>query len=340
MRYATLRQLEVFESVARNSSFTQAARELHLSQPAVSAQVHQLEEYAGVALFEQLGRTVHLTQAGVTMLEHSREIIQRFRAVTESMQEAKGVAGGTLIVSAITAGDSFFPHLLAAFVREHAGVRIDLRVVNRGELLKQVSENTTDLGIMGRMPEDAELVSEPFARHPFFIIARPDHPLAGKRGIALAKLVDEPFVEREEASDTWRTMEKVLGALTLKARIRMRLGSNETVKQAVMAGLGIAFLSAHAVALELEVGRLVALDVRGFPHTENWHVVHHRGKRLPPVARAFKEFLLTDGARIIESVTHIPSRTRAPRLGKARARADGGVQSPVNRGRSYRITHR
>ena len=323
MRNATLRQLEVFESVARNLSFTRAARELHLSQPAVSAQVRQLEEYAGVPLFEHLGRAVHLTQAGATMLEHSREIIQRFRAVTESMQEAKGVAGGTLIVSAITAGDSFFPHLLAAFAREHAGVRIDLRVVNRAELLRQVSENTTDLGIMGRVPDAPDLVGEPFARHPFLIIARPDHPLARRRAIPLATLVHEPFVEREEASDTWRTMVKVLGPWTRRAHIGMRLGSNETVKQAVMAGLGIAFLSAHAVALELEVGRLVALDVRGFPHTENWHIVHHRGKRLPPVARAFKEFLLEDGARIIESVTHIPSRARRAGTAKPRRKAGG-----------------
>ena len=321
MRNATLRQLEVFESVARNLSFTRAANELHLTQPAVSAQVRQLEDYAGVPLFEQLGRSVHLTQAGVTMLEHSREIIQRFRAVSESMQEAKGVAGGTLIVSVISAGDSFFPHLLAEFAREHPGVRIDLRVVNRAELVRQVAENTTDLGIVGRVPDEPDLVGESFARHPYFVIARPDHPLARRHGIPLSTLVHERFVEREEGSDTWHTMEKVLGAWMPKAKIGMRLGSNETVKQAVMAGLGIAFLSAHAVALELEVRRLLALDVRGFPHIEHWHIVHHRAKRLPPVARAFKEFLLKDGARIIESVTHIPSRARKGDAAKTRRRS-------------------
>jgi DNA-binding transcriptional LysR family regulator len=315
MKNATLRQLKVFESVARHLSFTQAARELHLSQPAVSAQVRQLEHHAGVPLFELLGKKVYLTHAGAQVLQHSRAIIQQFREASEAIEELKGVAGGRLTVTVISAGDYFFPHVFAAFARENPGVTLDLRVVNRAELLRQMAENVSDLGIMVRVPANADLVAEPFAPHPYVIVARPGHPLAKRRDMRVAELLGEPFVVRERSSDTAHTMTKAFGSWFAKLRIDMEMGSNETIKQAVMAGMGIAFLSAHAVALELEARRLVTLDVRGFPQLESWHVVHRRAKRLPAVARTFKEFLRAHGAAIIEDVTHvgIGSSTRARR---------------------------
>lgn len=305
MKNATLRQLKVFESVARHLSFTQAARELHLSQPAVSAQVKQLEHHAGLPLFEFLGKKVYLTHAGAQVLSHGRAIIQQFREAGEAIEELKGVTGGRLVVTVISAGDYFFPHVFAAFARENPGVTLDLRVVNRAELLRQMAENQSDLGIMVRVPANADLVAEPFAPHPYVIVARPGHPLSRRRGIRVAELLREPFVVRERSSDTAHTMAEAFGPWLAKLRIDMEMGSNETIKQAVMAGMGIAFLSAHAVALELEARRLVTLDVRGFPRLESWNVVHRRTKRLPAVARTFKDYLRANGAAIIEDVTHV-----------------------------------
>ncbi len=319
MKNATLRQLKVFEAVARHASFTRAAQELHLTQPAVSAQVQQLAHHAGVPLFEQLGKKVYLTRAGAEVLAHSRAIIQQFRAAEESIQAMKGVSGGRLIVTVISAGDYFFPHVLAAFSRTHPGVVHDLRVVNRRELLRQLDQNLTDLGIMVRVPDDPDVLSEAFAPHPYVIVAPPRHALAGRRAVRMARLLEEPFAVREEGSDTRHTMARGFGAAMAKVSVAMEIGTNETIKQAVMAGMGVAFLSAHAVAQELQTGRLVALDVQGFPHRESWNVVHRRGKRLPPVAGAFKAFLRHEGAAIIESVTGVDARWRASRR-KAPAR--------------------
>src|SRR5262245_12142715 len=191
MRNATLRQLKVFEAVGRHLSFTQAARELHLTQPAVSAQVKQLEEHAGLPLFEQLGKKVYLTRAGTELIQHSRAIIRQFREADESLQQLKGVAGGTLVVGVISAGDYFFPHLLVAFARANAGVMLDLHVVNRSGLLRELEENQTDLGVMGRAPHDRDIVAEPFAPHPYVVVAPPGHPLARRRNIGIAQLACE-----------------------------------------------------------------------------------------------------------------------------------------------------
>jgi DNA-binding transcriptional LysR family regulator len=312
MKNATLRQLKVFECVARHLSFTAAARELHLTQPAVSAQVKQLEGHAGLPLFEHVGRNVFLTPAGARMVLHSRAIIEQFREASDSMQELKGVAGGKLVVTVISAGDYFFPHVLAAFVRTNPGVTLDLRVRNRAGLLREIEENQTDLGVMGRASQDRDIVAEAFAPHPYVVVAPPDHPLARKRGIELATLSREAFVVREAGSDTRRAMAKRFGGAMPRLRLAMEIGSNETIKQAVAAGMGVAFLSAHAVALERETGRLVELDVRGFPHMESWYVVHRRGKRLPPVAGAFKEFLRSEGEAMLASLARVARPSQRP----------------------------
>ena len=188
MKNATLRQLKVFECVARHLSFTRAAEELHLTQPAVSTQVKELEAHTGLPLFEQLGRKIYLTRAGEEMLHHSRAIIQQFREAEEAMQQLKGIAGGTLNVAVISAGDYFFPSVLAEFARRHPGVGLNLTVHNRAELMHQLADNLTDLAIMGRPPEDLDTVNEPFAPHPYVIVAAPEHPLAAKKRIPMAVL--------------------------------------------------------------------------------------------------------------------------------------------------------
>lgn len=302
MKNATLRQLKVFETVARHLSFSRAAEELHLTQPAVSTQVKKLEEHAGLALFEQLGKKIYLTPGGSELLNHSRAIIQQFQEAEDAMTQFKGITGGKLNVAVISAGDYFFPRLLVEFARSHQGVTLNLSVHNREGLLSQMTNNLTDIAIMVRPPIDMDTINEAFAPHPYVIVAAPDHPLVAKKDIPMSALLREPFVVRERGSDTWHSMEDGFGDRINDINIAMEIRSTETIKQAVIAGMGISFLSAHTISLELQAGSLAVLDVEGFPVMLNWYVVHRKNKRLPPVAQAFKKFLLEEGPELIERI--------------------------------------
>ncbi len=304
MKNATLRQLKVFETVARRLSFSRAADELHLTQPAVSTQVKTLEQHAGVALFEQLGKKIFLTAAGTELLQFSRCIIQKFQEAEEAMSQFKGVAGGKLNVAVISAGDYFFPRLLVEFAHRHANVTFNFAVYNREELLAELAENRTDLAIMVRPPDaaDADTVNLPFAPHPYVIVAASDHPLAREKELTQAAVLREPFIVREKGSDTRKSMEEGFAGHLHELKIAMEIKSTETIKQAVIAGMGISFLSAHTIGREIQAGSLAVLNVRGFPRMLNWYVVHRREKRLPPVAEAFKRFLIAEGAALVEQI--------------------------------------
>ncbi|SAK96560.1 LysR family transcriptional regulator [Caballeronia fortuita] len=312
LRNATLRQLKIFETVARRLSFSRAAEELYLTQPAVSTQVKQLEEHAGLPLFEQLGKKIYLTPAGNEMLHYSRAILEQFREADDAMARLKGIAGGTLNVAVISAGDYFFPRLLAAFTQRNTDVRLNLAVHNREELLHQLSDNLTDLAVMVRPPRDMDTVNVSFAPHPYVIVAPPDHPLVGKKNLPLEALADEPFIVRERGSDTWNSMEEGFGGRLPNLNVAMEITSTETIKQAVIAGMGLSFLSAHTISMELQVGKLAVLDIKGFPVMLSWFVVHRNNKRLPPVALAFKQFLIEEGAAQIEAITQIVAKTGKP----------------------------
>lgn len=299
MRHATLRQLKVFDSVARHLSFSRAAEELHLTQPAVSTQIRTLEDHAGQPLFEQFGKKVYLTAAGTELLQIGRNILRQFEAAEEAMAQLRGVPGGRLNVGVISAGDYFFPRLLVEFLGRHAGVKLNFAVHNREGLLAQIADNQVDLAIMVRPPSDLDTVNEPFAPHPYVIVAPPDHPAVGRRGIPAAEVMREPFIVRERGSDTWRSMQEAFGGDLSGLNVAMEIRSTETIKQAVMAGMGLAFLSAHTIGRELQSRSLRVLDVAGFPLQLHWFVVHRRTKRLPPVAQAFRDFLLEDGAALI-----------------------------------------
>jgi DNA-binding transcriptional LysR family regulator len=256
-------------------------------------------------LFEQLGKKIYMTPAGTEMLHYSRAIIQQFHEVDEAMGQLKGISGGKLNVAVISAGDYFFPRLLAEFTRRYAGVELNLAVHNREELLHQLSTNQTDLAVMVRPPQEMDAINEVFAPHPYVIVAAPTHPLANKRNIKISQLASEAFVVRERGSDTWNSMEEGFAGRLTNLKIAMEIKSTETIKQAVIAGMGIAFLSAHTISLELQVGHLVVLDVEDFPVMLNWYVVHRKNKRLPPVAVAFKRFLMEEGAALIEQITRV-----------------------------------
>ena len=302
MKHATFRQLKVFESVARHLSYSRAAEELYLTQPAVSIQVRKLEEHAGHPLFEQFGKKVYLTPAGTELLHISRSIILQFEAAEAAMAQFSGVSGGKLNVGVISAGDYFFPRLLVDFVGRHPGVQLNFTVHNRDGLLAHIAENRTDLAVMVRPPQDLETVHEAFAPHPYVIVAPPTHPLVGRPRLDLGEVMRQPFLVRERGSDTWKSMQEGFAGDLSGLNIAMEIRSTETIKQAVMAGMGLSFLSAHTISRELASGSLCALDVQGFPLMLHWYVVHRYAKRLPPVAQAFKDFLISDGASLIRQI--------------------------------------
>lgn len=295
--HLTLRQLDVFASVARHLSYTRAAEQLHLSQPGVSMQVRQLEEAVGLPLFEKLGKQIHLTEAGRELYHYSQSISQELKELEEVMEALKGVKRGHLRISVATTANYFATRLLAEFTRQYEGTSFALDVTNRKTLLQRLAANETDLVIMGKPPEELELDAEAFMENPLVIIAPPDHELARKRKpIPIARIQEETFVVRELESGTRIAMERFFQARGVRLKAGMEMTSNEAIKQAVEAGLGLGIVSVHTLELELEARRLAVLNVEDFPIMRHWYLVHRRGKRLSPIAEAFREYLLGGGA--------------------------------------------
>ena len=300
LRHTSLRRLRVFEAVARHRSFTRAAAELHLTQPAVSMQLRQLEEESGLALIEQMGRRLDVTPAGREIAECARAVMARLREAEESLDALKGAGGGELHIASTTTAKYFAPKLLAEFRRQHPEVRVRLTVSNREAVVRDLTDNAVDLAIMGTPPRGLDTVAVPFAKHPMAIIAAPEHPLARRRRLPLARLAAETFLIRERGSGTRSAMGRFLDARGFHPRETIEMSSNETLKQAVMAGMGVSFLSLHTVGLELAAKRLIVLQVAGTPVMRAWYVIHRERKRLSPVAQAFKAFLVEHGARAID----------------------------------------
>jgi len=295
----TIRQLQVFEAVARHMGFTRAAEELHLTQPAVSMQVKQLEEQVGLPLFEQVGKKIFLTEAGKEMHHYSKVIASQLAEAEAVIESLKGVQRGRLDVSVASTANHFGTKLLAAFSRAHPSVTIKLDVTNRETLLRQLADNDKDLVIMGRPPEGLDLEAEPFMDNPLVVVAHAHHPLAGQKQIPVQRLAQETFVVREPGSGTRIAMERFFESHGLPFAPGMEMSSNEAIKQAVEAGLGLAVVSIHTIELELESKRLAVLDVEEFPIMRHWYLVHPRSKRLSPVAQAFRQFVLRDAQKVL-----------------------------------------
>jgi LysR family transcriptional regulator, low CO2-responsive transcriptional regulator len=299
--HLTLRQLKVFEAVARHLNYTRAAEELHLTQPAVSMQVKQLEESLGVALFEQLGKRVHLTEAGTEVLGYARSVTQQLDELEGVLSRMKGLGGGRLRISVATTANYFIPTLLGSFSRRYPDVTVSLDVTNRETLLRQLAENTVDLVVMGQPPTEADVKAQVFMDNPLVVVAPLDHPLAKKKSIPLARLQEETFLVREPGSGTRISMERFFNERGMKLKTGMEVGSNEAIKQSVQAGLGLGLLSRATIEQELALKRLVVLNVADFPIMRHWYVVHRQGKRLSPVAQAFRDFVLAEAKRLVGS---------------------------------------
>ena len=314
--HLTLRQLKIFEAVARHLSFSRAADELHLTQPAVSMQVRSLEEAAGLPLTEQVGKRVFLTEAGTELARHARVIARQLRETEEALMAMKGLRGGRLNIGVVSTAKYFAPRLLTAFRQLHPEVELRLGVHNRGEIVRQLADNDIDLAIMGRPPQELETVSEPFAENPLVFVAAPDHALAKARRIPPKQLAQESFLLREPGSGTRAAMERFLAENGVVPQRTVEMTSNETIKQAVMAGMGVSFISERTIVLELATGHIVRLDVAGTPLRRHWFVVHRAEKRLLPVAEAFRQFLLKESGGLDEP----PQAKVSAASGSSRAR--------------------
>lgn len=301
----TLRQLRIFDAVARHLSFTRASDELHLTQPAVSMQIKQLEQEVGVHLFEQVGKRIYLTKAGDELLRYGRSIAQLLTEAEQVFEEMKGLHRGHLGITVASTANYFVPRLWATFRMRHPSVSVSLDVTNREGLIRALATNETDLVIMGQPPEDMDLVAQTFMPNPLVVIAPPTHPLCAARGIPLQRLKGETFLVREQGSGTRSLMERVFAEKGLDPATPIEMSSTEALKQGVEAGLGLALLSMHTLDMELALKRLVVLDVQGFPVLRDWYIVHHASKRLSVIAQAFKDFILNES----KSLVTVPSPT-------------------------------
>lgn len=298
--HITLRQLTVLEAVARNLSYTKAAEELHLTQPAVSMQIRQIEDAVGLPLFELMGKKVYLTQAGSEMYNYSRAIHQQIEEAETVIQSLKGLKKGKLTIAVASTANYFAPQILAAFSDKYEGITFSLDVTNRKGLLQHLHNNDTDVVIMGRPPANMEVEAFEFMDNPLVAIAPANHPLLKQKNIDIDTLLKETFIIREQGSGTRNAIERFFSDRDREMTTTMDMSSNEAIKQAVQAGLGLGIVSIHTLEMELELKRLAILKVESFPIMRKWFVVHRIGKRLSPVANAFKEFVLDEGAKMLK----------------------------------------
>lgn len=302
MRNVTLKQLRLLRAAASGGSFAAAAEAGHVTPPAVTMQMHQLESEAGLPLFEREGRAFRLTDAGRELLACADKIEAVLADCDAGLATLKSLASGRVAVGVVSTAKYFAPQMLAAFARAHPGIDIELVIGNREDTIAAFKAGRLDVAVMGRPPEGVEVESAVIGDHPQVIIAPPDHALAKRRAIPPQDIAGETLLMRETGSGTRLLAERFLAKHRVKPRIGMEIGSNETIKQAVIAGLGIAFISAHTIASEIHDRRLSILDVAGLPEIRHWFVVRPAAKRLMPAAGALHDFLVAEGRRFLPDV--------------------------------------
>jgi DNA-binding transcriptional LysR family regulator len=306
----SFRQLRVFLEVAQTGSVTRAAEALHLTPPAVSMQIKEVEAQVGLKLFDRSGRTLSLSTAGEYFVVHAKRLLAALRDAENAMGRFKRLEHGTLTVGMVSTAKYFVPRLLALFHDEHPGIDVRLVVAaNREALLARMDSGEVELSVMGRPPRELAARAEPFAAHPLVFVCPPGHELLRIGHPPVAALAPYPFIVREQGSGTRNAMENFFAEHRFEPRITMEMGSNETIKQAVMAGMGVSFLSLHTLGLELRSGLLHLVEVEGTPVMRHWHVVHLQSRVLSPAAEAFRYFLLERGeALLIEHDTPLLRR--------------------------------
>lgn len=297
MKNATFRQLRVFNEVARHLSFARAAENLHLTPPAVTMQVKELEGHVGLPLFDRRGKQVSLTTAGEYMLVYSRKILATLKDAEDAAARLQRAETGVLTIGMVSTAKYFMMKMLASFRSKHQGVELKLAMGNREQLVKMLQNNEVDIAVMGRPPKELQTRAEPFAAHPHVFVSSPGHALSQRGQLTVEDLRPYDFIVREPGSGTRVAMEKFFAEARVEPRLQMQLDSNETLKQAVMAGLGLGFLSLHTIGMELNQGLITLLEVEGAPVVRAWNVVHTQSKMLSPAAEAFRYFMLEHGEK-------------------------------------------
>jgi DNA-binding transcriptional LysR family regulator len=301
MRPYTLKQIQTFLEVARQKSVSKAAERLFVTQPAVSMQIRQLEEAFGLALLEPVGRNIRLTQAGEVFLAHSQAAMGQLKDLESQMADHIGLKKGRIDLAVVSTAKYFIPMLLVQFGKLFDGIKVQLQIDNRENVLGLLARNEADLVVMGRAPVDLDCVATAFASNPLGIVAAPNHALVRRKQLPFKALADYRFVVREEGSGTRAAMERLFKQHHTPLHIEMEMPSNETIKQAVMAGMGLSFLSMRTLRHELASGHIALVDVQGLPPSGHWYVTHLRSKKLSPATLAFKEFLIEQGGALMDS---------------------------------------
>lgn len=287
----TLHQLNIFEAVVDNQSITKAAEELYMTQPAVSIQIKKLQEHFGLPLIEVLGKKLHLTEAGIELYEAQQDIKSRLEELEMCFSEMKGSLRGKLSISVVSTAKYFMPYLMGEFNAIYPNIKLTLKVTDRNTVQEHLDENRFDLCVMTQLPDNKKVVSVPILKNPLVVVAPHDHRLAKKKNLTLKRLAKEPFLIREPGSGTRMVMLRHFKKKKFAPDFVMELGTNEAIKQAVLAGIGISVVSKLSLNLELAAKKLAILDVKQFPLVEEWKVIYPKGKMLTPVAKNFLEFL-------------------------------------------------
>ncbi|MBI4785085.1 MAG: LysR family transcriptional regulator [Oscillatoriophycideae cyanobacterium NC_groundwater_1537_Pr4_S-0.65um_50_18] len=314
MIHATLHQLKVFEATARHGSFTRAAEELFLTQPTVSMQVKQLTKAIGLPLFEQVGKKLFLTDAGRELFATCQEIFQRLEQLEMSVANLKGMKQGKLRLAVITTTKYFMPRLLGPFCQQYPGIDVSLTVTNHEQVVERLAANQDDLYVMSQLPENWDIKAHPFLDNPLVVVAPYNHPLAGKKKIPLERLAEEIFIMREPGSGTRRALQNLLDDHNLAVKVRLELGSNEAIKQAISGGLGLSALSRHTLVMDGSTNELTILDVEHFPIQREWYVVYLAGKQLSVVASTFLEYLIAAAPSVSDSFMRLPGGGQPEKL--------------------------
>ncbi len=299
LKHGSLPQLAVFESCARLGNFTRAAEELHMAQPTVSTQIRKLTETIGLPLFEQIGKRVYLTEAGQLLHNACLDIFATVESMEHHLEDLRGLNSGRLRLAVSTTGKYFAPRMLAAFVQRHKGIEVSLEIHNRRVLIDRLSANQDDLYVFAHPPADLDVVRQAILPNPMVVFARADHPLAQEKNIPLARIAKEPFLMREPGSGTRMVVEDVFANAGLEPQVRMELSANESIKQAILAGLGISIMSRYTLGLDTEHAELATLDVQGFPLESQWYFVYPVGKQISVVARTFMDFVRAEAKTLV-----------------------------------------
>ncbi|WP_397450660.1 LysR family transcriptional regulator [Pseudomonas sp. NA-150] len=298
----TLRQLRIFNEVCDLKSYSRAADEMSLTQPAVSLQIRQLEELIGQPLFEYVGKKLYLTEAAEALKAASRDIFGRLENLDMQLSDMQGSLQGQLKLAIESSAKYFIPHLFAAFKRQYPEVVLNLTVVNRAQTIRRLSDNRDDLVVMSMVPQDMGLEFLPFLNNPIVAVAPPDHPLCQLEHVALKDLEPYTLVTREIGSGTRKACEEYFKEKRVHFTHTFEVASAEAQRESVVAGLGVAMLTRHALNLELATGMLRELPVAELPLYRSWCVVQAKDKPLSPVAHAFLAFIRAERAQIIQLV--------------------------------------